>query len=82
MTPSVYRYPQSCQVRGDEPHRSETFMRAPPSSSHDGQGRAVDDRLAALFGWFEAAPLPNTLESIIDQLETAYLAGRQEPGEA
>lgn len=34
----------------------------------DGQ-KVINDSLAAVFGWFEAAPLPEHLASLIDQLD-------------
>ncbi len=51
-------------------------MRAIPNPSPVDPRHAVDDRLAAVFGWFEAAPLPADFESVIDQLEAAYQEGR------
>jgi hypothetical protein len=38
-----------------------------------GRGAAVDDRLAALGGWFQSAPLPLSLVSLIEQLEAEYV---------
>jgi hypothetical protein len=54
-------------------------MRAISSSSSPDPRQAVDDHLAAIFGWFEAAALPETLESVIDQLEAAYQERRELP---
>ncbi len=34
----------------------------------DGQ-KVINDSLAAVFGWFEAAPLPEHLTSLIEQLD-------------
>ena len=31
--------------------------------------KVIDDSLSAVFGWFEASPLPEHLTSLIDQLE-------------
>jgi hypothetical protein len=31
--------------------------------------KAINKRLSAVFGWFEAAPLPEHLASLIDQLD-------------
>ena len=46
-----------------------------PDPSHrarKGESRKViNDRLSAVFGWFEAAPLPEHLTSLIEQLEAA-----------
>jgi hypothetical protein len=33
--------------------------------------KAITDSLAAVFGWFEAAPVPEHLASLIEQLDSA-----------
>ena len=33
---------------------------------------ALDESLAAWFGWFSSAPLPAELASLVEQLEAAY----------
>lgn len=40
--------------------------------------KAIDDSLAAVFGWFEAAPLPDDLASLIEQLEAQSRAPEAE----
>ncbi len=45
-------------------------MKADKNHSREPDGRKViNDSLAAVFGWFEAAPLPEHLVSLIEQLD-------------
>ncbi len=43
-----------------------------PARRRAAKAEALDESLAAWFGWFSSAPLPADLASLVEQLEAAY----------
>jgi hypothetical protein len=43
-----------------------------PDRPRAARADALDESLAAWFGWFSSAPLPADLASLVEQLEAAY----------